>query len=343
MEDQVSGATSPARWLADAPEFEDAVRAAAAHHGILPDLVHKDYWVTRVLRAIAIDPELSGRALFKGGTSLSKGWHLIDRFSEDIDLLLTGPNYGPPPAKKERERQFCALKTRIETETPLRLPDQKAIAEEDWRFHYFRASFNCNLRYPLPGHVVGRTAANTDWLLVESGFRGGVQPHAQRRLTSLVAEFIETQPEARAALEPYAADLMPFEMALLKPERTFVEKLLALHGWMSSGPDGVREVRTRHYYDLAQLYTRSDDVRGCIARGELMSLVRDAVEVSNTYWGTQLDAATLDLAKSPALRPTDPQVRILRASYAGERALYYRNVVSFDEILAAMGDIADAL
>lgn len=340
----MSDATPPTRWLVDAPEYEDAVRAAAAHHGILPDLVHKDYWVTRVLRAIATDPALAGRALFKGGTSLSKGWQLIDRFSEDIDLLLTGPDYGPPPEKpKERERQFRALKARIEAETPLRLPDQKTMAEEDWRFHYFRASFNCNLRYPLPGRATGRTAANTDWLLVESGFRGGVQPHARRPLTSLVAEFIETRPEARAALEPYAADLAPFEMDLLKPERTFVEKLLALHGWMSNGPEGVREVRTRHYYDLAQLYTRSDDVRGCIANGELMPLIREAVAVSNTYWGKQLDADTLDLAQSRALRPTDEQVRILRASYSGERALYYRNVVTFDEILATLGDIADAL
>lgn len=340
----MSDATPPMRWLVDAPEYEDAVRAAAEHHGILPGLVHKDYWVTRVLRAIATDAALAGRALFKGGTSLSKGWQLIDRFSEDIDLLLTGPDYGPAPEKpKERERQFRTLKARIEAETPLRLPDQKTMTEEDWRFHYVRASFNCNLRYPLPGRVTGRTAANTDWLLVESGFRGGVQPHARRPLTSLVAEFIETQPEARAALEPYAADLAPFEMDLLKPERTFVEKLLALHGWMSNGPEGVREVRTRHYYDLAQLYSRSDDVRACIANGELMPLVREAVAVSNTYWGTQLDADTLDLAQSPALRPTEEQVRILRASYSGERALYYRNVVSFDEILATMGDIADAL
>ncbi len=339
----MSDAESPTRWLVDAPEFEDAVRAAAEYHGILPDLVRKDYWVTRVLRVIATDPELSDRALFKGGTSLSKGWRLIDRFSEDIDLLLTGPNYGPPPEKRDRERQFRALKARIETETPLRLPEQRTLTEEDWRFHYVRGSFHCNLRYPLPGHAVGRTSANTDWLLVESGFRGGVQPHARRPLNSLVAEFIETQPNARATLEPYAADLTSFEMDLLKPERTFVEKLLALHGWMSQGLEGAQEVRTRHYYDLAQLYTRSDDVHTCITSGGLMLLVREAVKVSNTYFGTQLDADTLDLAQSPALRPTAEQQRILRVSYDGERALYYRDVVTFDAILAVMSDVADAL
>ena len=76
------------RALADAPEFEDAVRASAEHHGILPELVRKDYWVRRVLRGLASDPAHARRVLFKGGTSLSKGWRLVDRFSEDIDLLL---------------------------------------------------------------------------------------------------------------------------------------------------------------------------------------------------------------------------------------------------------------
>ncbi len=339
----MSEAITRTRWLSEAPEFEDAVRAAAAHHGIVEDLVRKDYWVTRVLRAIAADPALSGRAIFKGGTSLSKGWRLIDRFSEDIDLLLTGPDYGPPPEKKDRERQFRALRAQIEEVTALRLPDQETLTEEDWRFHYVRGSFHCNLRYPLPGRAVGRTAANTDWLLVESGFRGGVQPHARRVLTSLLAEFIETQPEARVALEPYAADLASFEMDLLKPERTFVEKLLALHGWMSNGPDGAREVRTRHYYDVAQLFTRSDDVRACIADGSFRPLLLEAVAVSNTYFDAHLNADTLDFRQSPALRPSDDQVRILRASYANERALYYREVLPFDAIVDIMGSIADAL
>lgn len=61
--------------------------------------------------------------------------------------------------------------------------DAVRAAEEDWRLHYVRGAFHCNLRYPPPGHAVGRTSANTDWLLVESGFRGGVQPRELRQRT----------------------------------------------------------------------------------------------------------------------------------------------------------------
>ncbi len=114
-----SGSTHTSRrrargaFLADFPEFTDLVRAAAAHHGLLPALVLKDYWVTRVLRAVAEDPAQRGRVLFKGGTSLSKGWRLIHRFSEDIDLLLTGSGFGPMPATTgARERHFKALRAR---------------------------------------------------------------------------------------------------------------------------------------------------------------------------------------------------------------------------------------
>lgn len=337
--------TARDRWLADAPEFEDAVRAAADYHGLLPDLVRKDYWVTRVLRTIAADSAHAGRALFKGGTSLSKGWRLIDRFSEDIDLLLTGAEFGPPPQnKKERERQFRGLRARIEADTPLRLPDQAGLSEDLWRFYYVRGSYHCNLRYPLPGRRASREGPNTEWLLVESGFRGGVQPHARRPLTSLVAEFVDRQPAAtRAALAPFTADLASFEMDLLKPERTFAEKLLGLHEMMSHGEDGARDVRTRHYYDLAQLYRRSEDVRACLTRGEFMPLVREAVMISNTHWNAGLNPDTLDLQRSPALHPTSTQIRVLKASYEGERALYYRDQVPFDEILEQMRAISEAL
>lgn len=330
--------------LAAAPEFEDAIRAAAEHHGILPDMVRKDYWVTRVLQAIASDPAHEGRVLFKGGTSLSKGWQLINRFSEDVDLLLTGNAYGMMPhGKKERERQFKLLKARVEAETPLRLPEQASLSREDWNFLYLRGDYHCSLRYPLPGQEVSRRGPNTDWLLIEPGFRGGVHPHARRPLLSLVAEFIETQADARAALEPYAVDLRSFEMDLLKPERTFVEKLLSLHVQMSKGEPGARVVRTRHYYDVAQLFSRSKDVRACIAADEFRDLLHDAVNVSNTFWGAGLDAQTLDLRASPALNPSPDQIRVLAASYESERALYYRERVPFDEILAEIRAIRDAL
>src|ERR1700730_16265915 len=86
------------------PEFNNLVEITASNLNILPGLVLKDYWVTRILRTIATDSELSKNIIFKGGTSLSKGWQLIDRFSEDVDLLTTGPEFSAPPGKNAREK-----------------------------------------------------------------------------------------------------------------------------------------------------------------------------------------------------------------------------------------------
>lgn len=346
MSDASLDSSAPVPPLAGAPDFEDLVRAAAAYHGLLPTLIVKDYWVTRVLRAVASDPALAGRVVFKGGTSLSKGWHLIDRFSEDIDLLLTGPDFGPMPGSRgARERQFKAVRARIEADTPLRLPDQATLSREAWNFHYLRGDKHCNLRYPLPGRQVTPRGPSADWLLVEAGYRGGARPHARRMLSSLVAEFVATQPAARAELAAYAVDLGPFEMDLLKPERTFAEKLLALHVNMVGGVEGARRVRVRHYYDVAQLFVRSDDVRASIGSGEFGHLLREAVIVSNTYWGTAIDPETLNLRASPALSPSAEQARVLASQYESpaERVLYYREWMPFTEIIRRLDGIRQAL
>lgn len=335
MADQIVG-----KALAEAPElFDQAIRAAAEFHGMLPELVRKDYWVTRVLRAVAGDPALEGQVLFKGGTSLSKGWKLIDRFSEDVDLLLTGPGLGEPPGtNKARKEVFAALRKCIERETPLRLP-----AKPDEWFEKMRA-YKYEIRYPLPGKEGERGAANTDWLFVESGFRGGANPHERRELGSLVAEFIAAR-EPLEALAPYESDLAPFPMHLLRPERTFAEKLFAVHSEMLKGLEGAERIGIRHYYDLAQLFVRSEDVKRALGAHEIELLVKEAARISNAYFGGNFDLDNLGLEQSPALRPNDELLRVLRRKYEsrGEESLYYRSRPTFDEIIARMDDIQRAL
>jgi predicted nucleotidyltransferase component of viral defense system len=74
-------------------EFEQALLRTAAASNVTEQFVEKDYYVTEILRIIAI--ELGDKAIFKGGTSLSKGWGLISRFSEDIDLFVDPETFTP--------------------------------------------------------------------------------------------------------------------------------------------------------------------------------------------------------------------------------------------------------
>ena len=72
--------------LNEHPDFEQAILRAAEHfggRGLRPAVIEKDYYVTEALRIISVTA--GDKVIFKGGTSLSKGWNLIQRFSEDID------------------------------------------------------------------------------------------------------------------------------------------------------------------------------------------------------------------------------------------------------------------
>ncbi|MEA1874749.1 MAG: nucleotidyl transferase AbiEii/AbiGii toxin family protein [Bacteroidota bacterium] len=67
--------------------FEQSIRAASVHFGIVEHFIEKDYWVSYILRQLA-ESDYNNKLVFKGGTSLSKAYKLIDRFSTDIDLAV---------------------------------------------------------------------------------------------------------------------------------------------------------------------------------------------------------------------------------------------------------------
>ncbi len=86
-------------------------------------------------------------------------------------------------------------------------------------------------------------------------------------------------------------------------------------------------------------------MRASIASGEFRTLLREAVIVSNTHWGTAIDFQALDLRTSPALSPSADQARVLASQYESptERVLYYREWMPFTEIVRQLGRIREAL
>ena len=88
--------------LFEHPEFEQAVLRAAEQFGVSEQFIEKDYYVTEILRIV--EATLGDRAMFKGGTSLSKGWGLIKRFSEDIDLFVNPEKFHPRPGKNRLDK-----------------------------------------------------------------------------------------------------------------------------------------------------------------------------------------------------------------------------------------------
>jgi hypothetical protein len=292
--------------------------------------------VVRVLDALVRSPVTVERFLFKGGTSLSKAWKLIERFSEDIDLLLTGPRYGPVPGKKDREKTLKAVRAAIEQGTPLRLPLQ-GLSEAEKTLYYVRADYHGRLRYPISGATLAKGSPSQDWVLVEAGFRGSPRPMTTVPIQSYIGEYLDARTEQAALAREYASDVLPVPVPVLAPERTFVEKILAIH---TVAVSEVGELQGRHYYDLARLYEGHPDVRRCLDEpGVFRELLAEAIGVSNLYYGQTLDLATIDLGESPALLPSEAVRQVLAAKWRAEASLYPRGQPQLAHVLATLGEI----
>lgn len=100
--------------LFEHPDFDQAILQATDHfrgRAWRPAIIEKDYYVTEVLRIIA--KSAGDKVIFKGGTSLAKGWNLIQRFSEDIDIFLDPGAFEPPLGKNAIDRTLKRLRDAV--------------------------------------------------------------------------------------------------------------------------------------------------------------------------------------------------------------------------------------
>lgn len=96
--------------LFEHPDFEQAILRAEKHFsgtGLRAAIIEKDYYVTEALRIVATQGD---KVIFKGGTSLSKGWNLINRFSEDIDIFVDPATFAPPLSGRPLDRELKSLR-----------------------------------------------------------------------------------------------------------------------------------------------------------------------------------------------------------------------------------------
>jgi hypothetical protein len=221
------------------PRFWKLYRNVADQRGIRASIVEKDYWVTYVLQALRQEPEFKEGFVFKGGTSLSKGWGLIDRFSEDIDLLLLSDGLS---LRKKRNRlknieQFVGGLAGLSFDQEH--PGNKEGGNE--------ARTSC-FEYQIGNKE--SIGSLLPYIKLEMGYHGGIEPTEFRPIQSFIGQQLEETGNGKIA-----ENIASLELPLLHPKRTFTEKLFALYSNCES-----REIsgKTRHYYDLYKLLGRED-------------------------------------------------------------------------------------
>ena len=230
--------------LFEHPDFEQAIIRAAEHfrpRGLREAIIEKDYYVTEALRII--EQEAGGKVIFKGGTSLSKGWGLIERFSEDVDIFLDPTAFDPALGKKGIDRELKKLRDAIAAHPALTF-----VVKESQTI----GGFGRNDRFEYTQRFAG-TGDIRNRVLVEAGSASGREPTERIRLQSYVGQYLQ---ETGVSLG--ADDEGPFEMRLLHFRRTFVEKMFAIHGKVDAYQKTGRAIGgyARHYYDLFCLAER---------------------------------------------------------------------------------------
>jgi len=301
-------------YLHELKDFRDLIQVVSSERRILPQLIEKDYWIMHVLYGLAqqgFDFEL------KGGTSLSKGYRIIERFSEDIDIrieppaelqVMAGKNHQKPAHVESRRRFFAWL-----AET-MRIPGIESVSRDhEFDDDQLRGA-GIRLIYPTT-------------LLSSAGLKPGVL---------LEVGFDDTTPNAAVdisswALETAVASGVKFidnralAVKCYHPAYTLVEKLQAVstkfRQQQESGGFPVNFLR--HYYDI---YCLLADPR-----------VQEFIGTRNYEERKEERFRKEDvrrISENPAFLLQDPAVfQLYKKEYAKTEGLYYAGMIPFEAIL----------
>ncbi|HMG14261.1 MAG TPA: nucleotidyl transferase AbiEii/AbiGii toxin family protein, partial [Saprospiraceae bacterium] len=238
------------KWLALPDDTKrNAYIQIAEKTGMSPFAVEKDWWVVQALTAI-FEMEVAKHLVFKGGTSLSKAWNLIQRFSEDIDLAI--------------DREYLGFKGDLSKSQLTRLRKAASLYTSGPFFEALKAKFQEKGISVLEFKVVEANNSDQDpriievfypnvidapgymqpKIQIEIGCRSLKEPYTNQSISSLVYE----EYADRDFTEP------PITVPTVNPERTFLEKIFLLHEEFQKATDVIRVNRlSRHLYDIVKL------------------------------------------------------------------------------------------
>ena len=338
---------------ASAADRQDLFVGAGQRLGTAPQNIEKDFWVCWTLDALFNGPASEGpRFLFKGGTSLSKGFGLIERFSEDIDITVFREDIGEEASVealeamsgKKRQAKLDAIKeacqkfiggdllaqlseTLAETIAPTGVEPGEAKIELDLEDESRQSLL---LWYPTvtttsDGYI--RKAVK-----IESGAKSALDPHAKY---SVVPYLSADVPDI---------DLSVGNVTIVDAERTFWDKIVILHGlrrWFDARQvlrAGGQRV-SRHYYDVHQLIAAGTGA-AALANPELG---RDCVAHARMFFNSR----DLDLAHAEpgsfSLMPAEAMIDDLRRDYAAMSGMIFGEIPAFEAVLDSVAKLEHQL
>jgi len=217
--------------------FKDAVTITAQQLNLPAVYIEKDYWVTFVLHTI-FHNSIGKETIFKGGTALSKCFGLVNRFSEDIDLVVLR-------RKGESNNKLTNKIKEISAAVSTLLPEVE-IADVTQKM-----GMNRKTAHSYSKEFIGNYGQVRDVIIVEATWLGYYEPYTTKSLSSFVGDMMIKNGQSKIAEEK---GMMPFDVLALEPVRTLCEKIMSLvrFSYAEEPIEGLKK-KIRHTYDLYQL------------------------------------------------------------------------------------------
>ena len=305
--------------------------------GLPVQAVEKDLWVTAVLQMVFTLP-IANHLVFKGGTSLSKVWKVIQRFSEDIDLAIDPSIWGfeGDLTKKQIKRLRKASSIFVRDELCLSLKD--AVLEtgmEKWLQVEADPDGEGDGTYPEPRVIHIRYKSLFDEGLpylhsevkLEVGARSLLEPIAKAAVASVIEDVLPINTTIKQAIIPTAL-----------AEKTFLEKAFLLHELFSSQYSREANRKSRHLYDLAQMMSTDIAVRAIVDDG-LWNTIHHHRELFTSMSGVDY---TPDIRKRIRLLPPDDVIDDWRSDYKDmQSSMIYGEKPTFTELMKKMRELED--
>ena len=302
--------------------------------------VEKDLWICWTLRKLFQLPDIGARLFFKGGTSLSKAWRIINRFSEDIDIVIDRAYLGfGGDASPERTHSKKQQRQRLEN---LRAACQQVICDR------LQPAFISHMAKTLPkGHACKLTNDPDDpdgqTLLLHYSSVFSPSDYVRPVVKIEMGARSDTEPFETPAIRPYIAEALPeirgldaFPVRAVAARRTFWEKAMLLHEETFRPAVKPRKVRlSRHYYDLWCLITKGIADQAVADDGLFDRVLAHRVVFFRWSW---VDYSTMRRG-SLRLVPPEDHLKGWAADYKTMGTeMFFGEVPSFEEILRVVGE-----
>lgn len=225
--------------------FRQAVQFTADQMKIPAIYVEKDYWITYALFTI-FNNDIGKDTVFKGGTALSKCYNMIERFSEDIDLVVLRREGETDSKLKSKLKAVSTIVETVFPEVPIEGVTHK-MGMNRKTAHSYNKEFK------------GDYGQVRDVIILESTWLGHYEPYTTKSIVSFIGQMMLDNKQSDIATEN---GLLPFELLALEPIRTICEKIMSLvrFSYGENPMDNLKK-KIRHTYDLHQLLKQNEFLR----------------------------------------------------------------------------------